>query len=86
MSNDKKGLEFQFLESWEGWDEIDVAALFFYKAKPNAYLQEVLKHDQNLIEQIDGAYLDINTSVFEVYDCEGEVLASFNIKAELIKI
>lgn len=86
MSNEKKGLEFQFLESWEEWDEIDVGALFFYKVKPNAYLQEALKHDQHLIEQIDGAYLDISTNKFELYDSEGEALASFKIKAELINV
>lgn len=83
MSDEQKGLEFQFLESWEDWDEMGVGALFFYKVKPNAYLQGALRHNQHLIEQIDGAYLDISTNVFELYDSEGEVLATFTIEAFL---
>lgn len=84
MSNDQKGLEFQFLESWDGWDDMGIGALFFYKAKPNLYLQGVVGKD--LAGKIDGAYLDISTNVFEVYDEEGDTLATFTIDASLIPV
>lgn len=83
MSNDNKGLEFQFLESWEGWDEMGVGSLFFYNARPNAYLKELLGEDADLV---DGAYLDINSNTFQLYDVDNIVLATFRIKAELIEI
>lgn len=79
MSNDQKGLEFQFLESWNGWDEMGVGALFFYNAKPNQYLAKLMKEP----EKMNGAYLDISTNIFEVYDFDGEVLATFAVEAYL---
>lgn len=82
MSNDQRGLEFQFLESWEGWDDMGIGALFFYNAKPNAYLAKLLKEP----EKMNGAYLDISTNIFEVHGEQGEVLAKFAIDAYLIPV
>lgn len=30
MAKENKGIEFQFVESWEGWDELDNLCLQFY--------------------------------------------------------
>ncbi|SOK58352.1 hypothetical protein [Yersinia phage fHe-Yen9-04] len=66
MNNEKSGIEYTLLESWEGWDEYGISDLYFYNVKLNV---EIFGED--FIKQYVGRTLNLgmylSTSTIEVY-------------------
>lgn len=79
--NKKTGIEFSFLNSWEGWDEHGVADLYFYDVtlKPEVFGAE-------FVEQYTGTEIDfamwLSQSLIEVY-VDGNVVLSKPIKLSI---
>lgn len=82
MNKEKTGIEFTLLDSWEEWDELDVADLYFYdvKLKPEVFGEDFIKKYEGN-EICLGIYYSI--SVIEVY-VKGESVLRKNVKLELI--
>lgn len=64
MSDNKRiipeGLESAFINSWGGWDEMEVGAMMFYQAD--------LKEGFDLpTDKLYDVYVDINKMIVEVY-------------------
>lgn len=66
------GIEASFVESWEGWDEMDTSDMYFYdvKLKPGIFPQEVYQKEAEV--KAAGGKIDLGlwcqTSVLELYD------------------
>lgn len=69
----KQGLEMQILESWEGWDEVDVFALQFTGVVLKPEIQEKVGFDVAVV------YFDGNTSKVAFYGEDDEFI-EFRLK------
>lgn len=83
MSKRNKGLEYSFVESWDGWDEQDTGDFYFYDVKLR---EDVFGLD--FIEKYKGQKLDLalwtQSSIVEIYlafDETGEPIFKRKIKA-----
>lgn len=84
----EKGLEYSFVESWQGWDEQDVGDFCFYDVKLR---EDVFGAD--FIEKYKGQTLDLalwtQSSFIEIYlpeDETGEPIFKSKIKAVLEEV
>lgn len=74
------GLEGSFLESWQGWDELDTGDLFFTAVKVKMHVQAMLGED---FEVQDMALLT-SKSLVEFYDADGES-RSFEVQLQFVQ-
>lgn len=73
-----KGIEYQFCEYWENWDELDTFALQFYNAKLLPHVQKIVGWDVAEVMSID-----CSSSIVSFYLADGTT-QDFPFKAELV--
>lgn len=69
----KQGLEMQILDSWEGWDEVDIFILQFSGVVVKPEIQEKVGFDVSFVV-VDG-----NSSKVQFYG-EGDEFKEFSLK------
>lgn len=73
-----KGLEYQFCESWENWDEVDTFALQFYDAKLRPEIARLVGWDV-----ADVLTVDCSSSTVSFYMADGTE-QTYKLSAQLV--
>ncbi len=85
----ENGMEASFVESWEGWDEMDTSDLYFYDVKllPGIFPAHVYEREAEV--KASGGKIDLGiwgqTSVIELYDGNEEPIFKSQFKLVLVE-
>lgn len=83
--SDLKGIEGKFVESWDGWDEIDSGVLYFYDVKLLPEYEYLMK-DINGVKSV-GVCVSVNECFiqFDFFDENNDFILSkaFDLKVSL---
>lgn len=74
-----KGLEFQFCESWESWDEVDMFCLQFNNVVLKPEIAAVVGRDT-----VECMCVSADKCVVQFFDEKGELESEYKFKAVLV--